>query len=172
MKIKISNLADGSYDYSFSGDINEIKVVEPYFGRFKTEAVLSKYSSQIILDAKTSIKSRLICDRCASEYEKEIISSYRMVYLFEQEIPNSENEKAEISYIHPDTERIDISEDVKDYAMLAVPMKKLCRDDCKGLCQHCGKNLNEGACGCKSEEIDPRWEPLLELKKQVKTKLR
>jgi uncharacterized protein len=166
MKIKISNLADGSYDYSFNGETDEIKIIEPYFGRFKTEVVLAKYSSQIILDAKTSIKSKLICDRCASEFEREIISSYRMVYLFEQEIMSPG--KSEVCFIHPETEKIDISEDVKDYAMLAIPMKSLCNEDCRGLCPRCGKNLNDVDCNCANEETDPRWEPLLELKNKQK----
>ena len=145
MKIKISNLANGTYDYVFEGGIEEINVVEPYFGRFKTEAVLTKFDNQMILDTKTSINTNLICDRCAAEFEREIISSYRMVYLFKQEFPPPEKEKVEVYYLHPETEKIDISGDVKDYAMLSLPMKKLCKEDCKGLCYRCGKNLNEGA---------------------------
>lgn len=168
MKIKISNLPNGSYDYHFEGEIEEISVVEPYFGRFRTEAVLTKYDKQMILDTKTNINTKLICDRCAAEFEKEIESRYRMVYLFEQEIHNSEKERIEIVYLHPDTEKIDISNDVKDFAMLAIPMKILCREDCRGLCARCGKNLNEGECNCTKEETDPRWEPLLELKNKQK----
>jgi uncharacterized protein len=70
----------------------------------------------------------------------------------------------EVCFIHPNTENIDVSEDVKDFAMLALPMKKLCKDDCLGLCYHCGENLNEVDCGCAKKEIDPRWEPILKLK--------
>jgi uncharacterized protein len=164
MKIKISNLANGTYDYLFEGKVEDIKITEPYFGNYRTEAVLTKFDKQMILDAETSIKANLVCDRCAIDFETTISSSYRMVYLLENEIPDSEKEKVEINYIHPDTEKIDISEDVKDYALLAVPMKKLCGEDCKGLCYKCGKNLNEGECNCIREEIDPRWEPLLKLK--------
>lgn len=164
MKIKISNLANGTYDYLFEGKIDEIKITEPYFGNYKTEAVLTKFDNQMLLDAETSINANLVCDRCAIDFEREIQSSYRMVYLFESEIPDSEKEKVEINYIHPETEKIDISEDVKDYAILAVPMKKLCSEDCKGLCYHCGKNLNEGECNCVIEKTDPRWGPLLKLK--------
>ena len=164
MKIKISNLTNGTYDYLFEGKVEDIKIMEPYFGNYKTEAVLTKFDKQMILDAETSIKANLVCDRCAIDFETAISSSYRMVYLLENEIPDAEKENVDINYIHPDTEKIDISEDIKDYAMLAVPMKKLCSEDCKGLCYKCGKNLNEGECNCIREEIDPRWEPLLKLK--------
>ena len=164
MKIKISNLADGTYDYLFEGKIEEINVTEPYIGKYKTEAVLTKFDNQIIVDANTSINTNLVCDRCAIEFDREIVSSYRMVYLYEKESVDSSKEKVEVSYIHPDTEKIDIGEDVKDYAMLAIPMKKLCKEDCRGLCPNCGKNLNEGECNCSIEKIDPRWEPLLKIK--------
>lgn len=164
MKIKISNLANGTYDYLFEGKIDDINVTEPYFGKYKTESVLTKFDNQIILDSITSINTKLVCDRCAEDFQREIKSSYRMVYLFEQEIDNNSVDKTEVCYLHPDTEKIDIGADVKDFAMLAIPMKKLCKEDCLGLCYKCGKNLNEGECNCYKENLDPRWEPLLKLK--------
>ena len=50
---------------------------------------------------------------------------------------------------------------------MALPMKPLCKPDCKGLCPSCGKDLNLGACGCTHETIDPRWEALKALKEKV-----
>ena len=67
-------------------------------------------------------------------------------------------------YLHPETDKIDLAKDIRDYAILAVPMKKLCSEDCKGLCPKCGKNLNDGTCDCHEEKMDPRWEPLQKLK--------
>ncbi len=51
---------------------------------------------------------------------------------------------------------------------LSLPFRFLCREDCKGLCQRCGKNLNDGPCGCQEKEIDPRWEPLRGLLEEMK----
>ena len=51
---------------------------------------------------------------------------------------------------------------------LSLPFRFLCRDDCKGLCQRCGKNLNEGPCNCEEKEIDPRLEPLRRLLEEMK----
>ena len=51
---------------------------------------------------------------------------------------------------------------------LSLPFRFLCRDDCKGLCQRCGKNLNEGPCSCEEKEIDPRLEPLRRLLEEMK----
>jgi uncharacterized protein len=164
IKIKVSNLTNGRYDYDFKGKVTEIDVTEPYVSDYKTKVVLSKFDNQIILDAETKIAANLICDRCASEFQSVITSKYRMIYLFMHNVENSENEKIDVVYLHPETDKINIGEDVRDYALLALPMKKLCSEDCKGLCPKCGKNLNDGSCNCKDEKIDSRWEPLQKLK--------
>ncbi len=54
---------------------------------------------------------------------------------------------------------LDTTEAVRQYALLAVPMKPLCRPDCAGLCPRCGHDLNQGPCGCPAD-IDPRWSAL------------
>ena len=51
---------------------------------------------------------------------------------------------------------------------LSLPFRFLCKDDCKGLCQKCGKNLNDGPCNCETKEIDPRLEPLRRLLEEMK----
>jgi uncharacterized protein len=51
---------------------------------------------------------------------------------------------------------LDLTEAVRQYALLAIPMKPLCREDCAGLCPFCGHNLNMGPCGCPSRRTDPR----------------
>jgi uncharacterized protein len=164
IKIKVSNLANGRYDYEFEGNINELDITDPYEDNFKTNVVLNKYDNQIVLDSKTDIIANLMCDRCNKEFQSVITSNYRMIYLFTQNVENSETEKIDIIYLHPDTDKIDLSKDIRDYALLAVPMKKLCSEECKGLCPKCGKNLNDGPCDCRDEEMDPRWEPLQKLK--------
>jgi uncharacterized protein len=61
---------------------------------------------------------------------------------------------------------LDLTEAVRQYALLAVPMKPLCKEDCAGLCPFCGHNLNQGPCGCPSQSADPRWAELSKLKKE------
>ncbi len=58
---------------------------------------------------------------------------------------------------------LDLTEAVRQYVLLAIPMKPLCCEDCAGLCPHCGHNLNLGSCSCPSEEVDPRWAALTRL---------
>ncbi|MDI6907315.1 MAG: DUF177 domain-containing protein [Thermoanaerobacterales bacterium] len=56
----------------------------------------------------------------------------------------------------PDGERLVLDERLREAVLLALPMRPLCREDCRGLCPKCGKLLNEGPCACPGEDIDPR----------------
>ncbi len=62
-------------------------------------------------------------------------------------------------------EEIDISAEVMEDIMLLIPLQPLCSEDCSGLCQKCGQNLNQEECGCDREVIDPR---LVKLKEYFK----
>ena len=64
---------------------------------------------------------------------------------------------------------LDLTEAVRQYALLAIPMKPLCREDCAGLCPNCGHNLNRGPCGCPPQGADPRWSELSKLNKEKGT---
>ena len=63
---------------------------------------------------------------------------------------------------------LDMDEQLREQLEMEFPMRFLCREDCKGLCPKCGKNLNEGECNCDHTEIDPRMEPLRKLLEQMK----
>jgi uncharacterized protein len=58
---------------------------------------------------------------------------------------------------------IDLAPLVRQLSLLEIPMQHFCQADCKGLCPHCGQNLNKGACECPVDEIDPRLSVLKDL---------
>ena len=58
---------------------------------------------------------------------------------------------------------LDLTEAIRQNALLTIPMKPLCREDCAGLCPNCGHNLNHGPCGCLPREADSRWSRLNKL---------
>ena len=58
---------------------------------------------------------------------------------------------------------LDLTEAIRQYAILAIPMKPLCHQDCAGLCPTCGANLNLSPCNCPPSPADPRWTVLKEL---------
>ena len=165
MRIKISGLENDTYDYDFEADIEKIDLTEPLFGKYNTNVVLNKFDDQIILEALTTAGANFICDRCGAAFKQTVNSKYKMIYLL-RSIEGAE-EEINITYLSPDTHMIDISKDVQDYMILSVPMKRLCKEDCKGLCAKCGADLNEKQCDCNDDEIDDRWKVLSELKNKL-----
>lgn len=66
-------------------------------------------------------------------------------------------------YVTVKNNAVDIDTPLVEQILLEFPTKFLCKEDCKGLCPKCGKNLNEGNCSCNTKEIDPRLAPLAKL---------
>ncbi len=165
MKIKISNLQDGVHNFNFDEPVEDIGLEKPFFGNIIVDVELNKLHSQIVLDAKITTQTNLDCDRCNSNFNSDLTNTYKMVYLIGKEPEDSES--INLIYIPVDSDKITIDSDVRDFALLALPMKRLCKEDCKGLCAKCGKDLNEGNCNCDQEHVDDRWLPLMELKNKL-----
>jgi uncharacterized protein len=62
-------------------------------------------------------------------------------------------------------EGLEFNDSLRELILMEVPMKPVCRLDCRGLCPQCGANLNAGQCACPVEEADPRWAKLQALKR-------
>jgi uncharacterized protein len=71
--------------------------------------------------------------------------------------------KPDVIYAISEDGEIDLAPLIRELAWLAIPMKPLCDPECKGLCPHCGVNLNTDSCQCEEIHIDPRLAPLKEL---------
>lgn len=97
------------------------------------------------------------CDRCGKETVKHLQIPINRILVSEL----SDDDNSELLLIENDT--LDLYEVCFGEILLALPMKHLCSDDCKGICPNCGKNLNDGECGCVTKSVDPRLEALLQL---------
>jgi uncharacterized protein len=167
MVVKIKNLKEGTHVFNLDEPVEKFELEDPFFDNLKISLKLQKLHNQIFLETKLLIKARFECDRCNSIFISNLETDYKMVYLFGNN--PSDHESDNITYLPLDASEIKLDGDIRDYAMLAIPMKKLCKEDCKGLCPECGKNLNEGLCSCKIQVGDPRWLPLSELKNKIDT---
>lgn len=165
MIIKISNLSNGEHNFVFEDKVEVVGLSEPFYGKFKSIVLLNKLHDQLILSTSSNFKVKFDCDRCGVEFKSNLTSEYRMVYLMNEE--PQETESLNVSYLNRDADKIEITDDIREFALLAVPMKILCKGDCKGLCVKCGADLNQSKCTCKVEEIDPRWKPLMNLKDKL-----
>jgi uncharacterized protein len=100
--------------------------------------------------------SEQLCRRCLEPVSVPISERIRAIFAE----PGVEgNEDPDVYLIDPGTFQIDLKPAVREHWILNVPHFALCREDCRGLCPHCGENLNLTNCSCP-EEVDPRWEDL------------
>ena len=90
------------------------------------------------------------CDRCLGAYERAY--DVPLEHILVNTLEDEEND----DYILLDQYQLDLADLTMADILLELPYKSLCREDCRGLCPMCGKNLNEGLCGCTHKSVDPR----------------
>ena len=97
------------------------------------------------------------CDRCCAEVDRQ--ENYRFTHVLLQQLENEDDD----GYIVIPDGTLELFGLASADISLELPTKVLCSEDCKGLCPVCGKNLNEGSCGCQTKELDTRFAKLLTL---------
>jgi uncharacterized protein len=110
------------------------------------------------------------CARCLEPVEIPISREFDLLYRpLESEKGSDEiaihEAETEIGYYSG--EGMDLEDSLREQILLAVPIKTLCRYDCRGLCASCGANRNEQLCDCNQNKPDPRWAALGELKNKL-----
>lgn len=131
-----------------------------------------RMGDNISIEGSLRFSSHPACDRCLAEFEErsEVPVKVVLAPLYESRRQKEHEEGQEIELVREDLEfsfyegdRIDLGELVREASLLARPMKRLCSENCKGLCQRCGKDLNQGPCGCSEKAPDPRWAVLKDI---------
>lgn len=142
---------------------------------------IHRIDGNINIDGSLDFTCHPDCDRCLAHYQQ----SYSL-HLHEVLAPLADIEdrdvhrrdqgvevvKEDLEFDFYEGDRFDLAKVVREQTFLARPMKCLCVEDCKGLCPRCGKNLNEGPCGCVDEHNDARWAVLRGVKVSPSSKLK
>jgi len=165
MIIKVSSLSNGNHKISFEKNVKELGLKQPFVDDLILNCRIDKSDHQIILSCEVTVQANFICDRCTTNFHQTLYNDFQLVYFFDKESVDENN--LNIRYLPEAETEIDLTKDAFEYTQCAVPMKKLCDENCKGLCSSCGINLNEKTCNCTNEEINPVWEKLLELKDKL-----
>jgi uncharacterized protein len=119
------------------------------------------------LQGRLAYSGRLECSRCLVPYPFETDEEFSLVlYPHERgQSPERELGRDELDVYFYDDPEVPAGPIVEERIQMAVPMKPLCREDCRGLCVTCGADRNRGDCGCQTQTTDVRWEALSKLKK-------
>jgi uncharacterized protein len=147
LKINISNLSEGVHEYNFEESPSSIELDRRFSKPVLVQVELEKRRRQLFLTGHAKTSGRFVCDRCLDEFESVVNANYRMTYVYDAS-DAGEVDKDELTVIHMSTNEIRIDEDVREYILLAVPLKLLCKESCAGLCGTCGANLNHETCDC------------------------
>jgi len=129
-----------------------------------------KIIQDIRVQGQLATRLEMACARCLEPITQDVKRDFDLLYRpqgadagrDEMSVTDAE---AEISYY--EGEGLPLEDVVREQVLLAAPLKVTCREDCKGLCPHCGKNLNEGQCLCAVEEEEPRWAALKEIRNKL-----
>ena len=131
--------------------------------------LLANTLGEIRIRGHVNVRMQADCDRCLEPAEFPIDSDFDLFYRpanrkgFDEEVEIDEGE-AEIAFYEGGG--IELKDVLREFVLLAMPMQRICGENCRGICPACGQNRNLVNCGCETKPIDDRWSALKNL--QVK----
>ena len=157
---KIIETPGASVPFSTSVDLSDLcygvsyPVTEPVLA----DGMVRNTAGVLVMSGELRTTIHGTCDRCARDFDREIIFPIDVVLV--TELANEENEDEWVFPLEGDC--ADLDDIVRTVFVLNLDSKLLCSEDCKGLCHRCGKDLNDGPCNCQ-KELDPRFAALKQL---------
>lgn len=141
----------------------EFKQVEP----LEVRAAAEYADGQIRVHGTLHTRVEMVCARCLDPVAEEITREFDLYYqpmavIAEDEEAALKEDDTEIAFFEGDG--LFLADVLIEQVNLSIPMKVICRSDCRGLCPHCGSDLNSDACRCETHPADPRLAPLARLK--------
>jgi len=135
-------------------------------------ATAERAGAEIRISGSLKTAVEIACSRCLEPARYELNRPFDL--FFRQRDERLFDEDQEIELAEKDTQtaffsgtQLVLDDILREQVLLTLPMKALCKVDCKGLCPACGTNWNTGLCNCAKEQFNPRMESLLELKRRL-----
>ncbi len=138
-------------------------------GPIRVHLRLSKSGRMIHVKSRVETGVELLCDRCLEPFFRGLNPEFSTVLKPRPDFPLAEERELNREDLESDFyegEEINLTSFVQDQVLLTLPQKAVCREECRGLCPRCGKNLNREVCQCPTVLIDPRFQALKNLKVQ------
>jgi len=162
-------IIDFGSDIRQSGDLNSVgqaQLVREHHGKHKLINDI-----RVTGDLRTRLE--MACARCLEPISHEVTRNFDLLYRPQGSDAGREEmsvtaAEAEVGYYQG--EGVLLEDVLREQVVLAAPLKAICREDCRGLCPHCGRNLNLEQCTCSEPIEDPRWEALKGLREKLDSK--
>jgi uncharacterized protein len=146
---------------------------ETYSGEFELlenvrfDIQIFKSGIKVKISGHVSASVALTCSRCLKKFPFRIETSHTLQYQPSFDMDEEENvrlRKDELSIIYYTEPVINLYEDIRQTILLAIPLKPVCSENCRGICPSCGANLNFEKCSCGAHAYNPQFEKLKQLK--------
>lgn len=127
---------------------------------------LERKGDGILAEGTFTTTAVVPCSRCSEPVSVPISDQFVILYLGATETFRGEEVELAATEMDVDVLKddcLDLSSLLRENVLLNLPLQPLCRADCRGLCPHCGINLNDASCQCRAQEPDPRLRPLQHL---------
>ncbi len=172
LKVRFSEISSSGSRY----EISEIPVPEAgrdfslYVPAQATCVLTRKSATRVLLQGRLRAEMILVCDRCAADYRHAVDNNVQLIL----EVPDASHwQLREIEYSRGDLDTIALREPVihlddifRQQLYLALPVKRLCTVDCRGICPCCGVDLNIATCRCSRVPVSSPFAALAALKKK------
>ena len=128
--------------------------------------LLANTLGEIRIRGHVNVRMRSDCDRCLEPAEFPVDANFDLFYRpaaraeYEEEVEIDEGENEVAFY---EGGGIELKDVLREYILLSMPMQRICREDCQGICPICGRNRNLVHCGCEATLVDDRWAALKKL---------
>ena len=164
MKLFIRNLKEGISEFHEENRALDFNLPdhEIYPNTIALDLIVDRLDNIYRIKLRLNTRARYTCDRCLDEFDATFDETGEQIFQLGAGKLDADDE---VEFLPEDTIEIDISPVIREIFLVGRPMKLLCRDNCKGLCAHCGINLNDGNCSCTTDKIDPRLAKLKTLLK-------
>lgn len=143
-------------------DIENANVVGPVDVR----GLITKSSSGVSLTGRLSGAVEIACDRCLEPVSRPVDIELDLEFAPKDQLEGNADIELHADDMKLDAiegSEIDLADIAREQILLDLPQQFFCKDDCRGLCEKCGTNLNLKDCDCEDDEIDPRWAALKNL---------
>ena len=159
IRIKVRGVADGEHRIDFLTDAAALDY-PPFQDKVRIFGSLTKSGEQLHVQVGASAVGHFDCTRCTDPFDKSVEVLLNLEFVSPRLERDPEDPNVHV-YDSAASAYIDITDDVRDSLALAIPMKNLCRANCKGLCPVCGNNLNSSNCDHGHEEAQETRFPAL-----------
>ena len=168
MQINVAQQLKASIGATRNYEINEIVDIADGSSLVQGKVRLTRTNRGILVKGTLHIDIEVTCSRCLSLFscpltiniEEEYYPTTDVVSGASLPLPDEPG-----CFTIDEHHILDLTEALSQYVLLVIPMKPLCRENCAGLCPRCGRELNQGPCGCPPQETELRWSELREVMK-------